>query len=983
MTKNDDSKYQLEEIITLLEQQKIDGGDIYYELGNIFISAKELVNTINDIVDIVKLDIKRYPDLDDGSEQVLELSREILSELGHLRELNTRKISEVINEDKYKKIRLSSRNFINSLEHLGNQIEDLKEEFNEKIKRGSSKFSKKSEVLELRKKVEDLRILNRIIQQENVNKIKGLRSSLLDSYWFILDYMDIVLDPEKEKFIYIAQKLYNRISEQTDTMWSNDVLNIITGLESITANPESDKVILDLPNTKNEEGTLEVLELSQLFYRYPPFEPIQIEDNHGIPGSNVWFIRTKHGFINAETYSKGTHIIEFDNPIYNGEILESGLGSKSDVFVKIKKVNPIYLMDRNLKKGYVLLKLNLYYGDGTRRKLFIKYGSKTIKKYIEEGLTVEEINKKYKNMINKSSTYTGHNLTYVWFCTAGYGLSTDPWDTRCPFVDICPRGKDCQGSRWSWRRQLFPKVFPVISRDYMGIMYPQEKISFIRPIIGRSVRVFELYKSAQFSMPYTGLPVEIEFHTPIGRTLPKTNIVGFEIPREYIELYLRSIVDNNANNITIKLFNNKPYKVNIRDILISKYYFYHKGARGLRTYSILSNSPKTLIKNYVEFKKKLVKSISENTPEAKSFFEWGVETLIHTLSHAFLGYISKELELEHGNLLYLIDTGKSDNFAKIIIAEDSPMGAIDLIGALGEWLKNHGKKKDEHQYFITLFMKEELEFLKEHKKELMNYEDVVESQKMYVLGDKDTNKIVKEMENIYVKYLDNGLVLDVHNFTSHLLLSEEYDKMLDKLIKNDDVKREVRHKFDDLIPYVIPNFCVDGCTSCVVMSRGCSKGIAQTYSVSKWLTYYFLESLIGDGNMKLRGPGNKYLSTLLKSLGAGAKKMMLLSPYLDDAGVEFLISLKKDGVKSIVLITNPDTANKYGDKLMMNGIEVRTTDKREHSKMYLIDDRILIETSANLNLNSDSYNEFRVMWGDGVNKTISIVYNNSRLWGHS
>jgi len=105
MTKNDDLKYQLEEIITLFEQQKIERGDIYYELDNIFISSKELVNTLNNIVDIIKLDIKRYPDLNDESDQVLEISIKLASELMCLGKLNIKKISEVIDEEKYDKIK--------------------------------------------------------------------------------------------------------------------------------------------------------------------------------------------------------------------------------------------------------------------------------------------------------------------------------------------------------------------------------------------------------------------------------------------------------------------------------------------------------------------------------------------------------------------------------------------------------------------------------------------------------------------------------------------------------------------------------------------------------------------------------------------------------------------------------------------------------------------------------------------------------------
>jgi Fe-S oxidoreductase len=161
------------------------------------------------------------------------------------------------------------------------------------------------------------------------------------------------------------------------------------------------------------------------------------------------------------------------------------------------------------------------------------------------------------------------------------------------------------------------------------------------------------------------------------------------------------------------------------------------------------------------------------------------------------------------------------------------------------------------------------------------------------------------------------------------------------------------HSFDDLLTVAIPNYFIDGCTSCVMLTKGCQHGIGQPFIISKLLTKVFLD-IIAE-KREFQGPGNVILKTLIGQLTT--RKLVALSPYIDEEGVKFLKNLKSRGVDITIELLNTQENSNFLEDLKRAGINVLLRDK-VHRKAYIIDDSLVINTSTNLNLRSGSYNSF-------------------------
>jgi len=766
------------------------------------------------------------------------------------------------------------------------------------------------------------------IVREEREKLLKMHDGLFNIYNQALLAVDTQeLEHYSDRTITIADRLYD-----TGGVWVTDILNIFSGLESITAQPVSELINIDLPNKEEEHET----NIQSLFFRYPPFRPILVPDTQDkvfrdIFGSYIWFIKPKNGYIKWVKPRGDNYIIKGTSEV-----------SPSGKYISIKNIEPINTL--RTKKGFVEVVLEIP-SKNRHRKIVLRYGSDKLKLSLENGKTPQQIKSQYRQTLQKRnrSSYDPTNLSYIWYCTRGFGFSTNPWDIQCPFKKECPLGKSCNGKSWSWNRRIHPKVFPKIEREFIGIPN-STKVGLISPIVQRRVNVQELYTAVQFTMPYSHFPVNIEFEKPVGRILPETNVIGFEIPVDLLNMIILSIMDENANkdqlglDMEFELWKGGP-KVRISDVLISKYYFYTKGDRGFNIYDMAEQSQDKLLKDYHEFRENLRRDLihawKNPTNTALEFIKWAQETLLHTLAHLFMAYVSKELQVESSELLYMYKVDKKR--ALILVAENSPIGAIDIVSALENW--------GTPDKFIEKFLEDTVSLFSEHEKDIKDYLELSKGP----INDSEKKKVIEKLKNLYEEYVDNGLILDLHTFSVHLLLSGIFESFI-QTSPNRDL---LWHSFDDLLTIAIPNYCIDGCTSCVMLTKGCQHGIGQPFITSKLLVKVFLD--IVAKKREFQGPGNVVLKTLIGQLTK--RKLVALSPFIDEEGVKFLKNLKSAGVDITIELLNTKENRNFLEDLERTGIKVILRNK-VHRKAYIVDDTLVINTSTNLNLRSESYNSF-------------------------
>jgi len=794
-----------------------------------------------------------------------------------------------------------------------------------------------------------------------------LRISLDISSKSVKDVKDI----QNNEILPIALLLQMKMKEGIRSI---NFLEIVTGLKSITGNPTTTEVLLDLPENDRPES----LSLSSLFYRYPPFEPISVKRNDGISGNLIWFIKSKNATFSSRS---------FLHPQKSQDFLIDGTVDFNTDPVRLERITPIDLLGPDTNY-YVLLKVER----PDKKTLHLKYGSYMLKKAIQKGETPQIVDNKYRNYMKslKRKAYSATNLSYVWYCNWGLGMSTDPWDVKCPFKSYCYIGRQVSGDmcpQWSWSRRIHPKVFPAIKREFSGGVLKFKNIlgSVLLGMYGRNVLVKERYYGVQMTLPGGNFPIHIEFEKDVGTRLPKTNVVGIMVNKGILESIILSIVDPEIpGNYQVSVLDEK---VDFADLLLSKYYLFLNTDKGLRTYQILERKSKHIISEYEKFKERFKKELSEyflgnNSEVIKGFIDWVIYSLSHSLGHLLLGFLSTELEINPEDLLYMVENNPNEDYVKILIAESSPIGAIDIVGAI---ISKFGSVEN----MLLKFFEKSNTLLEEHEKDLDYYSHEIELHiksidKKAKSGESRYEKmidVINELRELYRSFSNVGLILDIHLFASHLLLSGEYENLVEKISENsglnEDEKTEIKNQlfreFDDIIALVFPKYCIDGCTSCILMDRGCTEGLGQNLSTSKELVKLFIE--IFFKKREFRGRGNVVLKRLLFS--SVQNSLVALSPYLDTEGIRLLKTLAEKGTK-IKLITTSKMISTFIEELKGSEVEVYLWDQ-DHDKRYLIDNTIMISTTANLNLNSDRINSFMIMPYRDSNEIETILERSKKV----
>jgi len=711
-----------------------------------------------------------------------------------------------------------------------------------------------------------------------------------------------------------------------EVVWAHDIVTKITGLRSVAGDLYLDEVKLEGLPLQLSKDNGRPLTIDQLLLRYPPFEPIQVSFE-GIIGKFVWFVDPQNAIIPSNVPMNA--MVNMDT--------ESG---------KLLSVRPMDLLSKSSKCHEVIVKVR---SRGGRGVVFIKYGSEKLYNEIIACKDLKVIQEDYENYLrkfNRKAYYSVTNLGYAWYCILGRGLSTDPYDLHCPFMKECAVGRtrrdqkrDCK--RWSWSRKLFPKVFVTSEREIAPSSLTNldrgKAFTFITPFAAKGVRVHELYRGAQWYMPSVileGPVVEVIFKKPIRKSLPLTNVVGFEVPLSVVRAAVESLLDEGNLHKPEVIVIYPAKKVSLDKLLLSKYYVYRATKGGLDSISFLERSSQEIVYSF----KKFCRRVREGRLREK-LINFLVNVAGHTLAHLFFVYISNALEIEPDNLLYVFKVDKEKDFLLVAVAENSTWGSLDIV--------EHAKSKFGSLHdMVRRFVSDAISALEAHERELVTFlgrRGVQVNAKLSAIAD--------EVKRRYGVLVNNGVVLDAITFLNHIILSEEDRGMAEKLKGVVQNVRELREWLMDSIPVSGINTCVDGCTACIMLERDCIAPLLQNIVLSRNLTVWILKVLSGKEIVKGRGNVVGYAI-----FNQAKRKLFAFSPYVDEEGVKLLTGLTQRGVK-VTLITYESCASKYREQLKGSGIKLYALKVPRHDKYYVIDQQVLVRTSQNLS-NFTSINDF-------------------------
>ncbi len=715
----------------------------------------------------------------------------------------------------------------------------------------------------------------------------------------------------------LGKELEKRIIEIIQNLDSKGQFTGIEAIDEITglyllASMVSQHSIKIYSLTQEEEELRNIIEILS---RYPPYEPIPLGFVHGkknviLRGSRVWLIKPKDfrplGLfkqLKVKFSSASELIIRCDFP---PDIISSG--------IIIQDLEPIDILE--FRRGSIIMYIHL---KDRYHYFFIKYGSEKLKRLIDEGKDERLIKDQYRKETGKR--YDPLNLTYVWYCRLGIGISTDPWDTKCPFQRLCIIGKargGCNGRRyWSWRRRIFPKIYLVRQGFVKGeekLLYKLDPLVKIHSIHNAQVTVLSPYASTQIG-EIIFRPINIEFERPITYVLRNSNAIEIEFNAETIKNILKTILMRDINPVSYMSIIPKIY-----DVLMTKYFLYKYSNQGRNLIEILGLSKDKLLNKYGKFKKRI---------RLEDLTKFSYHVLLHTITHTIYELVLKDFELSEEHILYSYDV----NSAKVYIIENTRYGCLDIITQF------RMKYSDIHS-----FREKYLEFVKNvidiHENEIKEFANELKNEeKTFIQKMPKFKNVLKELKRYYNELLKHGLVLDAVQFKIHIYESN-YVADLAKRFKIS--MKDIEDYLDHLILLTIKLYCLDGCTSCVQLEKYCSELLAQPLITSRNLLREFIKVYLEEHDIIAD-------HTLPESLLRKSQRIIVAAtPYIDGHYID-LLEKKANSDVNIIIITNKDTADSIRKYKLLKNIVIRETEHRMHEKYYIIDD-ICLKTTWNMQL---------------------------------
>ncbi|MEM4000230.1 MAG: phospholipase D-like domain-containing protein [Saccharolobus sp.] len=722
------------------------------------------------------------------------------------------------------------------------------------------------------------------------------------------------------------------------------------GLGIETIDHKIDEVRYEKVSLKEEEHPLFEVSLTSFMYRVPPFELTKCTYERGIDkeitdvlGSRfIWILKPKE--------------VSWDS--WN-EILKKTTEGKITSLVKGEYGYEGALMVPKIIELIDLSSRSITVEVGGRYPFFIKFGSSIIDNEMSTLRTKEKLLQFLRDRLATLPSMIGPRLAswklrldYPYFCYKGLGLSTDPFDAMCPFVNRCwlgsKQGGPCDGRLfWSGKyhkRRFYPKSYP-LRRLKVGrggsITYRDEfPLSLIKFVAYDMKRVESRWYAVEIGTWFINArpTVRIFFDTEIGYTIP-TSLIEFSFEREWLNSVIKEVLYKKGKvrrNIAIKFILSKA---------LGKTLDYKRLSKIVKE---LMNKESKLAEEY----RKYIKG-AELKDELVDFAR---RTLLHSLEHILAQYILEKFAGVDMNFILTkyYYKNKSD---RIILAENAKNGRIGIVDTIIRVIKDKGLPNFFYSFsnWLTTYLNfhnhdfDKLASLREKEAEKTLTQTISRLER----GNSKEQSIADKIRGVCEKVEEFRKSLDASEVDLDITLARTI-LLAGEIISEGDVE-EIGDYFDDILEKYGFKLCLDGCNGCVRVERYCGEGIQQILTTSKMLLYEFTENL---RNMMLTGitKRSNELGKYVEPIIFGAKKNLdVLCPYISPPYADKLIQLASRGVKVRVITWMPKKEDKEYEfqkeslrllkKNLSTNLLVKVEDKPEirlmHDKTYIADNIVL------------------------------------------
>jgi len=394
---------------------------------------------------------------------------------------------------------------------------------------------------------------------------------------------------------------------------------------------------------------------------------------------------------------------------------------------------------------------------------------------------------------------------------------------------------------------------------------------------------------------------------PLGFVVKDTNALVVRFPSSYLEELVKFALDNSAT----------------RNWLCIKY--------------------KTLKKRGNLFEK--INDVFSQLPalcDKEELVKFSMEVFVHSFAHILLNVLSAELNIEHlYHLDYLIRSNKDvfelyiyelanggyglleEDLLKRVFGDSWPLKILIEVGNAGHLVRSHIEKVNKE------------------------VESTCEQKNLPL--DLTTEKIWRE--RICKPYKSYGVYEPAYALRVELWKSEV------------DVN-SIEFVLDNLAPV-----CMDACSQCVMLEKGCNYALEQVTKVSSNLFVYATKKMLQDLQMffeNLLSDKNTRENALRDLLGMAKTRLDIAVYVVDKYGASILKELKQSNALLNIRILLDSRTVQDSDiikELRNAGIEVRVKE-HVHSKIYIIDGKFAVVGSANLTLYSlkENYENFHVVF---------------------
>ena len=632
----------------------------------------------------------------------------------------------------------------------------------------------------------------------------------------------------------------------------------------------------DFQEVKTNSPNLNTVDLNTILTRFSPFSVVNYSDYiqrssmYSSIGKNLRYGLVLLGVnLHRHKWNIGTKIARY----LSIDVQKNRKILKMDDIKKVKIYNLLQL-ESKLNAPIVLT--------SDRSKEF----------YLKLGVSINDIEDYLKNpnkitikAQNEQIKYNPLILSYQRTCSVGRGISTDPFDKKCPFISSCSIGKAFKKGNcryWGYSMKS-AKPSGLVFKDNLHAR-KIHNFSVISPIneVSEISSLFVDKDLEGIAKPVNDDSAIIYLYPKIRITLYDTNAIEIKFDRIITREILRKILFGKSNESN-----------ELREILLTKYY-------------LIQNSRGNIykgIKKLSEFKtyETFIKSIISSNTKKEEFLDFAYSVLLHTLAHLLYEFIILELDIDENfiDYYYNLNFNKNDiyntNNDNIYIYEKTTFGMLKL----SELIMSTHKNPSE---LLKKFYRYAIDVLSRHEQDVENFgkslaklrEQVINSNSSYKTILQEDDKIYDDLKNAHIRP-------DLYSFKLYLPESE---------------LKGVNTNLADYLTVAdisLGNVCIDGCSSCVVTDY-CHYPLYQNLVVSRRLAYYFIKEVFDEGldstksSIKLDGDSDLGFR-LINNYAENAKEIRITSAYIDEECLKTIKNILEKNKSISIELTINDTNN--------------------------------------------------------------------------